>query len=55
MREDFYVLDFEGEPLRPMAERRVKQSPMKDVAVMLRSFDYASYAGVHRRPDVRPG
>jgi maltose alpha-D-glucosyltransferase/alpha-amylase len=44
--QDFYIIDFEGEPARPMAERRVKQSPLKDVAGMVRSFGYAAYAGL---------
>ncbi|MBO4644749.1 MAG: putative maltokinase [Alphaproteobacteria bacterium] len=43
---DFYILDFEGEPLRPIAERQVKQSVLKDVAGMVRSFDYAAFGSV---------
>ncbi len=44
--EDFAILDFEGEPARSIAERRSKQSPLKDVAGMIRSFSYAAYAAL---------
>jgi maltose alpha-D-glucosyltransferase/alpha-amylase len=44
--EDFMILDFEGEPDRPIAYRRARQSPLKDVAGMIRSYSYAAYAAL---------
>ena len=59
--KDFVIFDFEGEPARPIGERRLKRSPLADVAGMLRSFHYAAFAAVDRqmaggavRPDQRP-
>jgi maltose alpha-D-glucosyltransferase/alpha-amylase len=44
--DDFYIIDFEGEPARPFAQRRAKHSPLRDVAGMLRSFDYAAWSAM---------
>ncbi len=44
--KDFMIIDFEGEPARPLSERRLKRSPIRDVAGMLRSFHYATHAAL---------
>lgn len=44
--KDFVIIDFEGEPARPITERRIKRSPLRDVAGMLRSFHYVVYSGL---------
>lgn len=52
--DDFYILDFEGEPESTIRDRKVKQPPLKDVAGMFRSFHYAIYATIFNNKDVYP-
>jgi maltose alpha-D-glucosyltransferase/alpha-amylase len=44
VKSDYVIINFEADPSLPLAQRRVKQSPLKDVASMLRSFSYGAYA-----------
>lgn len=49
--DDFYILDFEGEPESNIRDRQVKQPPIKDVAGLFRSFHYAIYATIFNNRD----
>lgn len=52
--DDFVILDFEGEPAKTLEQRRRKEPPIKDVVGMLRSFDYAAWAGLFAFTADRP-
>jgi maltose alpha-D-glucosyltransferase/alpha-amylase len=51
--KDFVIIDFEGEPARSMRERRIKDSPLRDVAGMINSFQYAAYAVLVQHATIR--
>jgi maltose alpha-D-glucosyltransferase/alpha-amylase len=52
--KDFIITDFEGEPARSYSERRLRRSPLRDVAGMIRSFHYAAYASLFLDNQIRP-
>lgn len=55
VEKDIVIIDFEGEPAKEFNQRRKKHSPLRDIAGMLRSFDYASHTALLRFTIERPG
>jgi maltose alpha-D-glucosyltransferase / alpha-amylase len=54
VRDDIFIIDFEGEPRRPLAERRRKAPAARDVAGLIRSIDYSATAALERALRVAP-
>jgi maltose alpha-D-glucosyltransferase/alpha-amylase len=52
--KDFVIIDFEGEPARALGERRLKRSPLRDIAGMVRSFHYAVFFALFKDAAIRP-
>ena len=52
--QDFVIIDYEGEPARPLSERRAKHIPIVDLAGMIRSFHYAAHAALRQRGEHQP-
>lgn len=50
---DFIIIDFEGEPARTLSERRLKRSPLRDVASMIRSFHYVAHTALLNQGTIR--
>ncbi len=51
--KDFVIVDFEGESTRPLSERRLKRSPLRDVAAILRSFEYVAFRALQQHASLR--
>lgn len=51
---DFFIIDFEGELARTLSDRRLKRSPLRDIASMIRSFRYATHAALSKYTPIKP-